>query len=183
MSVEQWKPIINYEETYDVSIYGDIKSKARINYMGYHFKERMLKHAVDRNGYARVYLTKYGKTKSKLVHRLVAEAFIPNPDNLPEVNHKDENKLNNSVDNLEWCTHKYNSNYGTRVSKIIPKTIDKTRKPVNQYDLNGNLIKTWYSMNEASGTLNITQQNISKCCKGQRQKAGGYVWKYAKEGD
>ena len=181
MIEEKWLPVDCYEDTYFVSTRGVIKAIDRINYRGYHLKEHIMKYATDKNGYKRVYLTKYGKTKSMLVHQVVARAFIPNPNNLPEVNHKDENKSNNCVENLEWCTHQYNSNYGTRVSRIIPKTIDKTRTPVDQYDLNDNLIKEWYSMNEASRQLNIIQQNISKCCHGTRQTAGGFKWKFHKK--
>lgn len=182
---EKWLPIKDYENCYVVSNTGIVKSLKRVNEYGYHLKEHIMHQTIDRNGYCKVYLTKYGKSKSKLVHRLVAEAFIPNPNNFPEINHKDENKANNMVDNLEWCTHKYNSNYGTRTSKIIPKTIEKTRKPVKQIDEDGNVIKIWYSMNEASRKLGIIQQNISKCCQGTRQHAGGYKWEYAdkKEGD
>ena len=181
---EKWKDIIGYEGIYMVSNKGNTKSIDRIDYAGRHRKEHVMKYATDKNGYKRVYLTKCGKSKSMLVHQVVAQAFIPNPNNLPEVNHKDENKANNNVENLEWCTHQYNSNYGTRVSRIIPKTIDKTRTPVDQYDLDDNLIKEWYSMNEASRQLNIIQQNISKCCHGTRQTAGGFKWKFhKKEGD
>ena len=184
MCVEIWKDIKGYEGSYMVSNNGNVKSIDRINYCGYHYKEHILKQVVDRNGYCRVYLTKRAKTKCKLVHILVAQSFIPNPNNLPEINHKDENKANNCVDNLEWCTHQYNSNYGTRTSRIIPKTIDKTRTPVDQYDLNDNMIKEWYSMSEAARQLNIVQQNISKCCHGKRNIAGGFKWKFHKrEGD
>ena len=200
MCVDDWEFIRNYEDTYKVSKTGLVKAIDRINYRGYHLKEHIMKYATDRNGYQRVYLTKYAKTKSKLVHVLVAETFIPDKSNfksLPdedrskidfnklEVNHIDENKANNNVENLEWCTHKYNSSYGTRTSRIIPKTIEKTRTPVDQYDLDGNLIKEWYSMNEASRTLNLIQQNISKCCHGKRNTVGGFKWKFhvEKEGD
>lgn len=178
MYVEEWKPVNYYEDTYEVSNKGVIRAIDRINYRGYHLKGHIMKYTTDKNGYRRVYLTKYAKTKSKLVHVLVAQAFIPNPENKPEVNHKDEDKSNNCVDNLEWCTHQYNSNYGTRVSRIIPKTIDKTRTPVNQYDMDGNLIKEWYSMNEAARQLHLIQQNISKCCHGKRNSVGGFKWKF-----
>lgn len=121
---------------------------------------------------------KNGKLEHILLHRLVAMTFIKNDNMLPEVNHKDENKLNNNVDNLEWCSHKYNSNYGTRVSRIIPKTIEKTRVKVCQCDDNMNIIKVWDGMNIASRELGIQQQNITKTCKGERMHAGGYRWCY-----
>ena len=171
----EWKVIPDYGNMYLVSNYGDIKSLKNGH-------EKILSQMTSRDGYKTVYLTKFGKSKTKLVSRLVAQAFIPNPNNLPEVNHKDEDKSNNKIDNLEWCTHKYNSNYGTRTARIIPKTIDKTRKPVDQYNDDGVLIKEWYSTNEAARTLGIIQQNITKCCQGKRYHAGGYVWKYHNKG-
>lgn len=184
MRVEEWKPVVGYEGIYIASDKGDIKSVDRMDCAGRHRKECMMKYIIDRNGYCRVYLCKNGKTTSALVHRVIAKAFITNPNNLPEINHKDENKQNNCIENLEWCSHKYNSNYGTRTSKIIPKTIDKTRTPVDQYDLKGNLIKEWYSMNEAARQLGLIQQNISRCCYGKRNTVGGFKWKFhKKEGD
>lgn len=123
MQIEWWKVIINYEN-YMVSNFGRVKSLPRLvkngRGGGILTKERILKTKICRNGYEMVCLCKNSRTKWFLIHRLVAEAFIPNPDNLPEVNHKDENKLNNFVDNLEWCDHNYNINYGTcrkRISK------------------------------------------------------------------
>lgn len=159
---------------------------------------KILSHTIDRLGYVKVGLQINNVHTMVLLHRLVAETFIPdkstfksmpdenrddiNLDSL-EVNHKDENKLNNNVNNLEWCTHKYNSNYGTRTERIIPQTIDKTRTPIDQYDHNWNLIKEWYSTNEAARNLNIIQQNITKCCQGKRYHAGGYRWKYHNENE
>ena len=183
---EIWKNINNYNNEYAVSNLGNVRRNDSYNYKGYYFKEHILSQQIDRLGYCRVYLTKYSKTKAFLVHRLVAQAFIPNPHNLPEVNHKDENKLNNAVENLEWCTHIYNSNYGTRVSRIIPKTIAKTRKKIYQLSLNGDVINLWDGVNIAAKTLGISQQNITKCYQGLRRQAGGYEWKLAeqmKEGD
>ena len=171
---EIWKPVKGYETTYIVSNFGRIKAVERVNYVGKHFKEHIMKYAVDRNGYQRVYLTYMGITKSKLVHRVVAEAFIQNTHGYPEINHKDENKQNNKIENLEWCTHKYNSNYGTRTARIIPKTISKTSKKVIQSDDDGNIIKIWDSLSSASRFLGISEQNISKCCLGKRHHCGGF---------
>lgn len=178
---EVWKDIKDYENLYKISNYGRVKSLERITYCGNRLKPRILKSSINKYGYECIYLTKYAKTKTLSVHRLVGIAFMPNEKNLPEINHKDENKLNNHVDNLEWCTHKYNSSYGTRVARIIPKTIDKTRTEVDQYTLDGKFLKTWYSMNEASRTLGISQQNISKCCYNTRNSAGGYKWCFHRE--
>ena len=117
---------------------------------------------VDNKGYLRIDLD----NKTYKIHRLVAEHFIDNPDKLPQVNHKDEDKSNNSYLNLEWCNNKYNANYGSRVKKV------------NQYDCNDNLIRTWSSMKQASLELNIQLSHICSCCRGNRKSSGGYKWKY-----
>lgn len=107
---------------YQVSNLGRVKSLERVSKhtKGYmvHYKEKILTPTFEKNGYARVILTKNGTSKLHYIHGLVAKAFLPNPKNLPEVNHIDEDKINNCVDNLEWCTHKYNSNYGMRNKKL-----------------------------------------------------------------
>ena len=118
--MEIWKDIEGFEGSYQVSNFGNVKSLPKLVYVsnpkftGYRqTKERLLKSGKTKMGYKLVILRKDNKSKSVYVHRLVAKAFIPNPNNLPEVNHKDENPLNNDVNNLEWCTHSYNGNYGT----------------------------------------------------------------------
>ena len=112
--IEIWKDIQNYEGLYQISNQGSIRSLLRSGKC-----KRYLKPYITSDGYARVILSKNGKLKSHKIHRLVAETFIPNPDNLPQINHKDEHKLNNCVDNLEWCTAKYNINYGVRSKKCM----------------------------------------------------------------
>lgn len=135
--------------------------------------KKFLKPVKGNNGYLHITLC-YGKREDCMVHRLVAEAFIPNPDNLPQVNHKDENKLNNSVDNLEWCTAKYNVNYG--------KCATHRNTPVVQMSHDGKLIRCWNSIKEASEFLNIKYQGISCVCRGVRKTCGGFRWKYLKGG-
>ena len=136
---------------------------------------RVLKSGKNTCGYLHVVLCKNGKTKIKRIHRLVAEAFIPNPDNLPCVNHKDENKTNNCVDNLEWCTHEYNINYGTH-NKRMTKT---KSKPILQLRKDGSLVRIWPSASEVHKVLNYSQGHISECCRGERHLSYGYKWCYA----
>lgn len=117
MTEEEWRPIKGYEGLYEVSSFGRVRSLDRYVKTGYGsyrlHKGKVLSPGKDKDGYLSVHLFCNGKVHKRLVHRLVAQAFIPNPDNLPMINHKDEDKTNNSVDNLEWCTAKYNTNYGT----------------------------------------------------------------------
>ena len=185
MNKEIWKDINGYEEIYQVSNYGNVRSKTHVRVNGKNknyicvSKGKLLRPGKDSSGYMIVVLSKNGKTKSYRVHRLVANAFIYNDNNYRCVNHKDENKTNNRVNNLEWCTHKYNNNYGTK-----PKKISKANsKSVNQYDKEGNFIKKWYSMTEAGRYLKKERAdvNISKCCKYKVKSAYGYIWRYSNE--
>lgn len=127
----------------------------------------------ENKGYLKVGLYKDGKQYLKSLHRLLAETFIPNPNNLPQVNHKDENKLNDNLENLEWCTHQYNMNYGTKQERFIK---NKSKK-VYQYDLNGNLINVFDSAVECE-QFGFNQQHIRGCCRGERQTHKGYKWSY-----
>ena len=125
---EIWKPVIGYEGLYEVSNLGRVRSVDRLvkysNGQIHLHKGRILSPGlVHKLGYLQVALCNNGKIKHKMVYRLVAEAFLPNPDNLPQVNHKDENPFNNCVDNLEWCTIEYNINYGTRIQKVTETNI------------------------------------------------------------
>ena len=135
---------------------------------------------IENNGYVRYYLrnrvTK--KTSGKLAHRLVAIAFLPNPYKYKEVNHKDENKVNNHIENLEWCTRKYNINYGTGQKRKANKlTNGKQSKRVGQYDMDGNLISVWESAMEC-GRNGFGQGNVTNCCNGKLNHYKGSKWKY-----
>ena len=163
MTDEIWCPIKEYESLYEVSDKGRVKSLK-------FDKERILKPGKLQNGYLQVCLCKNGEKNNCMIHRLVAQAFIPNHQNLPEVNHKDEDKTNNSVLNLEWCDQKYNSNYGTRNQRIS--------KPVLQYEKSGEFVKEWKSTRDVQRNLNYNQSNISRCCNGKIKSAYDFIWKY-----
>lgn len=175
---EIWKDVKGYEGKYQISNFGNVKS---LNYNNMK-KEKLL--SFWKSKYLYVNLYKNNKGKSFQVHRLVAEAFIPNPDNLPEVNHKDEDKLNNNVSNLEWCTTKYNCNYGTRNSRLYNKTSfrkghkPKSCKEVEKYSLDGVLLDTYPSIQEAGRKNNFSASSIYRCCEG-KIKCRNYIWKYA----
>ena len=123
---EIWKPIEGYEGLYEISSYGRVKSleRYRSNNGGIQLLKERIMNPLDYNGYKNVLLWKNGSKKKEYVHRLVAKAFLPNPDNLKEVNHKDENPSNNMVENLEWCDHRYNMNYGTARERARVKMIN-----------------------------------------------------------
>lgn len=150
----------------------EINTKGQIRNSNKH----ILSQSISNNGYYRVHLCKNGKAKWYAVHRLVAETFIPNPLHLPEVNHKDENKLNNNVENLEWCDSKYNVNYGTR-----NKRMSKTKTNNKQLSLQVKCIETniiYPSIMEAERQTGIYNTAIGRVCKGKQKTAGGYQWKY-----
>lgn len=155
---------------YQVSNLGNVRS---LNYNKTKKIQHLKKVVNNKRGYLAVGLSKKGIFKIKTVHRLVAETFISNPNNLPQVNHIDENKLNNSVTNLEWCTNEYNINYGTRKERISEK---KGRKII-QLDKDDNIIKVWNGTCQASRELKINEGNIWEACNNKRKTAGKYKWK------
>lgn len=167
---EQWKDVEGFEHLYQVSNIGRVRSLPRTTTSG-----RILKPAVDKDGYLRVRLVDGKVSKNFYVHRLVALAFIPNPCGFPVINHKDEDKQNNRVDNLEFCTIKYNNTYNDGAKRRgLPR-----RKPIDQYDMNGNLVAHWSGRAEIAKTLGFHGGNISEVCQGKRNHASGFVWRYA----
>ena len=170
MKGEIWKPVRNYEGLYEVSNLGRVKS---LNYKRTG-KERILKAGKSGNGYLQVNLYKDGNREQPLVHRLVATAFLDNADNLPEVNHKDEDKTNNCVENLEYCSRLYNMNYGTGSKR----SAEKRSKPVFSVDKKSGLIMWWESAKEAERCTGINNGNIINCCQGRQKSAGGHIWFY-----
>lgn len=177
---EIWKAVPGYEGLYEVSNCGRVRSLDRWvigGFAGKRFmKGRILKVGVASNGYCMVVLT---KGHAKTVHRLVAKAFIPNPDNLPMINHKDEDKTNNCVDNLEWCSSKYNNNYGT-LKERHERGNNYNRIAVDKFDLYGNYICTYGSISQAASSVGVKYQTICACLKNPKHKhtAGGYKWRY-----
>lgn len=171
---EIWKDIEGFEGLYQVSNMGRVKSLRR---------NIILKSQIARSGYKRIQLYNNKGYKHFQIHRLVATAFISNPDNLPQVNHKDENKANNCVDNLEWCTPEYNHNYGTINIRISQKQLNHKNKSkiVLQYSLDGTFIKEWKSTMDVERNLGFAHTHISECCRGEQAYGYGYLWKYKKE--
>ena len=178
---KEYQPIPGFEK-YGIAIDGEVK----------HLRTGHIKTPVlnKKGGYYIVNLyDATGKLCRPLVHRLVALTYLPNPSNLPQVNHKDENKLNNHVENLEWCTEQYNLNYGTRLARIAQSNTGKTRasgghsstqnKPVIQIDKNNNcIVNCFYGLSEASIQTGTNVACICECCNGHQKTAGGYLWKY-----
>lgn len=173
---EIWAPVKGYEGLYEVSSFGRVRSLGNGN--SNNSKVRILNPSKNSDGYLGVVLYKNGKSKSCKVHRLVAEAFLPNWFDEHEVNHRDEQKTNNNIYNLEWCDHKYNSNYGTRIIRITEKnTNGKCSKTILQLTKNGELVREWTSINEANRN-GFDQSNICNCCQGKRKTHKGYIWRY-----
>ena len=182
---EEWRDLEGFEGLYQVSNYGRVKSFVR-HLGGKPFN--YLKPKPDKDGYLQVSLAKNKKPHTKKIHRLVAQAFIPNPNNYPQVNHKDERKDNNNVDNLEWCTNSYNQRYGTcSERKKLHTDYEKIKasnfKPVLQMK-DGIVIAEYPSATEATKKYRpnaINCANISGVCNGRHKIAYGYEWKYKED--
>ena len=164
---EYWRPIKNFENSYLVSRNGEIYSK---------YVKRLLKFDKTKDNYFSIKLQKNGNSIHTFVHKLVAESFLPLPDsnNIYEVDHIDNNRQNNCVENLRWVTHKENLE-----KSFLLKNQRRNKKIVVQYNLNGNIIKTYPSVNEAFRQTGI--RHISECALEKRKTAGGYKWKYLNE--
>lgn len=175
---EVWRDIDGYEGLYQISNLGRIKSLPKKTKQ----KTTFLRPGVNSVGYANVVLHKNGEKHNYKVHRLVARAFIPNSEDLPCINHKDENKLNNNVSNLEWCSVKYNTNYGSGMRRNAEKQIatKATRKPIFMIDGNNNI--TWFqSIRDCQRITGLCQTHISKVIRGIYRQYNGFRFELAGE--
>ena len=185
---EIWKDIEGYEGCYQVSNLGRLKSLERTvkgnNGGVYVKKEKILTPTINSSGYYHTCLRKDGRSVAVYIHRIVAQAFLPNPDNLPLINHKDEDKTNNRVENLEWCSAKYNTNYGS----ANDRRCESLKKRNNNYNIGIPKVRRkvlcletgiiYNSLKSVNTQLGLHHHRISQCCKGIRNTCGGYHWRF-----
>ena len=172
-TLEEWKDIKGYEGLYQVSDLGRVRSLDRIDAAGHRRKGKILKLYKNKDGYLQAELYKNGIRKNPHVNRLVAEAFCPNPESLPFVNHCNERRDDNKAFNLDWVSAKENNNYGTHGERI-GKALGKRIRCVETE-------QTYYSAREAGRQTGVDRASISKCCNGERRTAGGYHWEYVND--
>lgn len=180
--IEEWKDISNYEGLYKISDLGRVKSLYRKDKSGVVRAEKIKSTFYDGQGYEIISLSKNGIKKTFRIHRLVAMAFIPNPDNKPEVNHIDENKAKNCAYNLEWVSKSENMRHNGLCGRIANKNRinSKSKKPILAITLDGSVLK-FESINEAARRLNLHAPNLISCLKGKTKQSGGYRFEYDKE--
>ena len=165
----EWRDVPGYEGLYVISSDGKLLS----------FAHGLMHPRKDADGYYYTSLCKNGRLTCRRVHRIVAEAFVPNPDGKPTVNHRNEIKTDNRVCNLEWATVAEQNAYGTRTMRAAQHHRGGAqKKPVLMYEKNGTFIKRWDAIRSAAVALNICKRNISACCNGRARSAGGYVWRF-----
>ena len=173
--MEIWKQVKGFEGLYEVSNLGNVRS---LNYHNWGITKNLTPTA-DKYGYLRVCLSKNDKQHNGIVHRMVAQAFIDNPNDFPQINHINEDKSDNRVENLEWCDCLHNNNHGTRNTRISKSKRNTKCKTVIQMDLQGNVIREWVSLNEVMRVLGFNAAFVARCCHGVKPTAYGYKWQYA----
>lgn len=181
MSIEIWNPISGYDGLYEVSNLGRVRSLDRYEKQKSGVirprKGRIMILLPKKTGYLSVRLSKNGRVRDISVHRLVAEAFLPNPNNLPCINHKDLNRKNNCVDNLEWCSYEYNNKYDNAREKAVITRCN----PVEQYTLNGEFVARYRSARNAAKSIGLSPSGICLHLEGKQKTFGGYVLRYGKK--
>lgn len=177
--MEIWKDIKEFEGYYQISNLGRLRSVDRVittkaGWTQKNYGKIIKSDCLQNSGYIKVDLHKNGKAYPRLLHRLVAEAFCDNSNNYNCVNHKDQNKLNNKADNLEWCTVMYNNHYGD----CMQRGAEKQRKEFYQMDMDGNVIKKWKGFKHIQRELGYQRKLIYLCCVGKRDSYMGFKWSY-----
>lgn len=172
---EEWRNIEGFEGFYQVSNQGNVRS---LNYHNWGIAKNLTP-VIDRYGYERVCMCKNGKQFNRQVHRMVAQAFIDNPTSLPQINHINEIKTDNRVENLEWVSAKDNANHGTRNHRMSRSKQNKNCKALIQLDKQGSEIRRWVSFMEVNRVLGYDVGFLARCCKGRCETAYGFKWQYA----
>ena len=178
MIQEEWKPIEGYEGLYEVSDFGRVRRLRNWQNGIKVLNTKILKPSPMSNGYLTYHLCKGNKVKVFMAHRLVADAFIPNPNNLSQVNHKDEDKSNNRVCNLEWCSPRYNLYYSKVPQKMKAAAVKACEKQVEMYDKDWHFIRIFESLTKAADFIGGFQQNVSICCYNPEKTCKGYHFKF-----
>lgn len=171
--MEIWKTIPAFSGSYEASSLGRVRSIDRHSKNGHFYPGKILSQRKQYNGYKTVHLSYMGKASTQLVHRLVASAFLGSLSGM-QINHKNEDKTDNRISNIELCSPSHNCKYGHRNDKMI----NRRKKSVGQYDENGVLLNVYPILNEAARRTEVNAAHICDVCKGKRNRAGGYIWKY-----
>lgn len=172
--MEQWKPIPGYEGRYEVSDLGRVRSLDHVLPNGHFYKGQIIAPRKNNGGYMLVNLSRSNNIRTFSLHKLVALVFVDNPNQLSQVNHINEDKTDNRADNLEWCTASYNTSYGHRNDTMI----NHRKKAVCQLTMSGEVVEIFPILNEAARRTGVNAAHICDVCKGKRNRAGGYIWKY-----
>lgn len=173
---EIWKDVVGYEGLYQVSNTGKVRS---LNYRAVKNRVHELTPKTNNSGRLWVELFKDGIARQHLIHRIVGNAFIPNPYKFEEINHKDENPKNNNVNNLEWCTREYNVRYYNERHPIGNRNGKLKKLAINQISGDGTIIRQWNNAREVFVQTGMSASSITDCCRGKRKTAYGFKWQYA----